>query len=117
MKHIVVSIVLFFVASFPAASKPVRPAPDANPLTLYPDPDVIPFIHRAFKLPLRVENPKDLAEACLFVSTDRGKSWNYVETVHSVSECFSFKTEDDGVFWFAFQIFNRGDPAPEKIGK
>jgi regulation of enolase protein 1 (concanavalin A-like superfamily) len=73
---------------------------------------------RRFAMPLLLTEPdKAKSERVrLFVSQDRGKSWQHVKDCKPTEELVRFTAEDDGLYWFALQVVGKdGNRKPAKL--
>jgi hypothetical protein len=67
---------------------------------------------RHFRIPFKVgPGAERLRELRLFVSTDRGLTWNQIDTALPSATEFRFRTERDGVFWFSVQTVDQNGQA------
>jgi hypothetical protein len=85
-----------------------------------PDPDAYSIHSRSFKIPLQVDPARadDISQITLFVSSDRGQTWQEVETVRPGKEFFRFVAPGEGPYWFTTQVVTKvGLRDPEDVSK
>jgi hypothetical protein len=64
--------------------------------------------YSSFKIPIKAGEGKDrLQQIQLFVSTDRGRTWQPAASVTADKTSFSFIAERDGLYWFTVQTRDR----------
>jgi hypothetical protein len=69
--------------------------------------DLVYSRFRVFKIPFTTgPGQQRLKQLQLFVSTDRGKTWQPSATAHPDHKYFQFMTDHDGVFWFTVQTLD-----------
>jgi PDZ domain len=81
-------------------------------------PDVVEIQYRTIGIPFYVEPGKQNDIECLrlFVSQDRGKTWQRQAECKPNEKHFHFVAPDDGLYWFAMQIVGKnGAPEPAKV--
>ncbi len=77
----------------------------------------------AFGLPFAIEDANNrFVEVQLYVSRDRGQSWQFYGRQPTDARSFPFQSSGDGEYWFAIRTLDRdrqllpsGDMAPEQI--
>jgi hypothetical protein len=99
------------------------PLPAGNPTasTLPPAAAVVPIEYtkqKAFAIPFHISRPERISEepieVQLYVSGDRGASWQLYRTVDPVKQQFMFRAANDGEFWFLVRTLDRsGQVRPE----
>ena len=80
--------------------------------------DVTEIQTRRFALPIRykADQKSKIERVRLFVSQDRGKSWQHEKDYKPTAEQLKFTAPDDGLYWFALQIvFKDGKSEPAKL--
>jgi hypothetical protein len=69
--------------------------------------DLVYSRFRVFKIPFAAgPGQQRLKQLQLFVSTDRGKTWEPSATASPVQKYFQFMTDRDGLFWFTVQTLD-----------
>ena len=66
----------------------------------------------AFRIPFNITDPamlQQIAEVHLYVSADRGLSWEYAGATAPNQMAFPFRADHDGEFWFAVRTRDRQD--------
>jgi hypothetical protein len=68
--------------------------------------DVVVTSARALSLPIsiRPDQRNALRQVYLFVSTDRGRTWEKAGTIPPTSNAFQFNAPADGLYWFQVQV-------------
>jgi hypothetical protein len=80
--------------------------------------DVVEIQTRSIAIPVFVEPAKqhDIESLRLFISQDRGKTWERQAECEPNQKQFTFTAPDDGLYWFAIQIVPKnGTPEPAKV--
>lgn len=62
---------------------------------------------RTFNIPFSTDNDPRVVDVLLYVSTDEGKSYNYVDAVRPAAHKFFFSARQDGCYWFIVQTKDR----------
>jgi hypothetical protein len=82
-------------------------------------PDPVPFNQRGFRIPIEFPQPgrrAEIRELILYVSADRGKTWNQEQLVTPDRDHFLFTAPQDGEFWFRVVTVNsQGKQEPENV--
>lgn len=97
---------VFLIGPWPALGQSVRPArPATGPL-----PEPVYTNQTAFRIPFRYD-PQELArigakEIRLFVSVDRGQTWQHVQSVAPTTRHFDYRVLSDGEYWFAVRTLD-----------
>jgi hypothetical protein len=84
---------------------------EAAPTSPKLDADEVLVKLRSFRLPFSIR-PEDQARikwVVLYISTDRGKSWELYTRVTPDKGAFLVDVERDGSYWFAVQVIDNGD--------
>lgn len=79
---------------------------------------------KGFSIPFQMRQPQtdtsQFIEAQLYLSTDRGRTWQFYGKQSTDENEFPFTAEGDGEYWFSIKVLNRdrqlvpaGDPVPE----
>lgn len=93
-------------AAMTAASTPPNlPAPTATPAV----PDAIYWKQQLFLIPYKWPGASDPAIAravYLFVSRDRGASWQKISDAKPEVKAFNYRAEGDGEYWFAVRTLD-----------
>ncbi len=66
--------------------------------------DVAHINMRSFQIPIRVEDPRDVAQLLLFVSRDQGRSWEIASTVGPEKKAFDHLANADGMLYFSIAV-------------
>jgi hypothetical protein len=80
--------------------------------------DLVYFNQRAMKIPIDIEpaRRREVKEFILYVSADRGKSWDPSAREAPDKEFFAFRAPADGEYWFRIAAKNlQGRQEPENI--
>jgi hypothetical protein len=80
--------------------------------------DVVYFNQRAMKIPIDIEpaRRREVKEFVLYVSADRGRSWDPSTREAPDKEYFAFRAPADGEYWFRIAAINaQGKQEPENI--
>jgi hypothetical protein len=68
----------------------------------------VPELHKvpgpAFLIPCKVTAADAVAEVQLWVSADRGKSWQLYESITPATDAFTFVAKKPGEYWFAPRV-------------
>jgi len=86
-------------------------------LSPFIDKDVHVIDYHSFELPLQIPKNKiaEFPKMNIFVSSDKGRSWELHDTYTSDTKEFSFASGKDGTFWFAVQFIRKnGSVSPEQ---
>lgn len=81
-------------------------------------PDEWPMNQRSFQIPIRFDPQKraELKELDLYVSHDRGQTWNLAGRAKPENEYFPFTANEDGPYWFTMAVVDaRGRQEPADI--
>jgi hypothetical protein len=88
-------------------SKPIKPI--AVPVKAKAKPVVFEIKKREFNIPIKIS--KDRQEAIenliLWVSSNKGEIWSEAARITPDTDHFTFKAEEDGLYWFAVGILNK----------
>ena len=79
-------------------------------------PDVQPMNQKAFQIPIRFDAQKraEIRELQLWVSHDKGQTWNEAAQARPDQDHFDYAVTEDGPYWFTMVIIDqkgRADPA------
>jgi beta-lactamase regulating signal transducer with metallopeptidase domain len=85
----------------------VRPKKTGEAPAVAPRGEVMYVNRRTFQIPIRVQRAEDIREVALYVSRDRGKSWQAIAKVAPKDQSFSFDAPADGEYWFTLQMQTR----------
>jgi hypothetical protein len=80
--------------------------------------DVVYFNQRGMKIPIDIEpaRRREIKELILYVSADRGKSWDRHASEAPDKEFFTFRASADGEYWFRIAAINvQGKQEPENV--
>jgi hypothetical protein len=83
-------------------------------------PEATPMNQRSFKIPFRVraERQGDIDRVILYVSRDRGASWEMRDQATPDRKEFQYTAPADGVYWFTVAVRNRrGEEEPRDVSK
>lgn len=92
-------------------------------LTLVPGQlpeDVWATNKRTFRIPIDIQPQRrqEIRQLFLYVSTDKGKSWEQYQAVPPSSNGFTFNAKQDGEYWFRAAAINRqGNQEPDNLYK
>lgn len=77
-------------------------------LALAPGGEPVPELHKvpgpAFLIPCKVQLADQVAEVHLYVSADRGKTWQLYEEITPDKQAFTFVAKKAGEYWFAPRV-------------
>lgn len=63
---------------------------------------------RGFGVPFNINaDSSEFIEVHLYVTKDKGQSWQFYDRQQTDGEEFAFRAEDDGEYWFALKTLNR----------
>ena len=84
-------------------------------------PDVQPMNQKAFQIPIRFDAQKraEIRELQLWVSHDKGQTWNEAAQARPDQDHFDYAVTEDGPYWFTMVIIDqkgRADPAERLHG-
>jgi hypothetical protein len=82
------------------------------------DNDEIVTAHKSFRIPMPVPMAirDEVKEKHLYVSKNKGKTWQLVERVGPAEETFSCKVTEDGLYWFQGQLLMKdGSLHPKEV--
>lgn len=67
--------------------------------------------HSTFTIPIEVAPDKKdmIRELYLFVSTDRGRTWQKIQTAKPTDQSFTFRAQTDGEYWFTLAYVDKND--------
>jgi hypothetical protein len=93
---------------------------DARAVAASAAPEPIAMRQSMFAIPFRIDQANDptrqVAEAQLYVSTDRGAHWRLYAKAQPTQQHFLFRAGADGEYWFAIRTVDRsGQARPEMI--
>src|SRR5262249_32832390 len=81
--------------------------------------DVWPMKDRSFQIPIRVTRPAETKNLVLYVSHDRGQTWEVAAHSAPDKKAFDFVAPEDGPYWFSVAVVdfqNRQTPAHPRQG-
>ncbi|QDU64681.1 Ser-Thr-rich glycosyl-phosphatidyl-inositol-anchored membrane family protein [Planctomycetes bacterium Pan216] len=84
----------------------------------YAEDDLVHLRQPVFKIPVQVAPNKArlIKELRLFVSTDLGQTWQMIETADPSRKSFTFRSQEDGEYWFSLVYVDRkGRAEPENV--
>ena len=82
--------------------------------------DVVPFTQRDVKIPIQVQPARraEIKELILYVSEDRGQTWQQVASATPDKDSFAFYAPQDGEYWFSVTVVDQQGrqqpPSPHK---
>jgi hypothetical protein len=80
--------------------------------------DVLECPAQSFAMPLRLapEVQGKVRQIRVFVSQDRGKTWEHYKDYKPAAEKVTYHAPEDGLYWFALQlVFNDGNRDPVEV--
>ena len=83
-----------------------------------PPSDVQPMNNKAFQIPIRFDPQKrsEIRELQLWVSHDKGQTWNEAAQARPDQDHFDYAVTEDGPYWFTMVIIDqKGRPDPPNI--
>ena len=101
-------LALAAVLAAPSIAPPARAAPmlqSAEPRQTFSDSP-------SFRIPFNIQDPatlEQIAEVHLYVSADRGLSWQHVGKTSPNQLAFPYRASHDGEYWFAVRTRDRQD--------
>ncbi|MFO0948152.1 MAG: hypothetical protein U1D30_19900 [Planctomycetota bacterium] len=71
--------------------------------------DVVYLKQPVFQIPIQIASSRvaEITELHLFVSTDRGQTWQKVRTAKPSQQAFTFRAQADGEYWFSLAYVDR----------
>ncbi|HRE99638.1 MAG TPA: hypothetical protein PLI18_03910 [Pirellulaceae bacterium] len=88
----------------PPVGQPAAQPVEASPVSFFPK--------RSFSMPVTVHD-RDALELRLFVSADRGQSWNLHSRSRPDVRSLSFEAPQDGEYWFALHTITSANASQE----
>lgn len=73
---------------------------------------------RSYRIPINVQPARrsEIREMILFVSADKGKSWQQQSVIHPDKDGFVFHAQSDGEYWMRVAVVNQqGKQEPENL--
>ncbi len=81
-----------------------------------PRGEVMYVNRRTFQIPIRVRRAENIREVVLYVSRDRGRTWEVAANVAVTDQAVSFDAPADGDYWFKVQVRTRdGQSTPADV--
>ena len=116
---VIVLALVFSVFALSAAGAPQYASQSGNPAPSVPR--VISTSMTGFGVPFSINDPDNrFIEVHLYVSKDRGQTWQYHDRTHPQETQFPYQSKNDGEYWFALKTLDRdrklnpdGEPQPE----
>lgn len=71
--------------------------------------DIVYLKQPVFQIPIQIASARvaDITELHLYVSTDRGQTWQKVRTAKPSQQAFTFRAQADGEYWFSLAYVDR----------
>jgi RNA polymerase sigma factor (sigma-70 family) len=91
-------------AASPSVTEPAPPAPASREHILHSQ--------RNFRLPFELRDRPQLVDGVrLYVSRDKGQTWENVAEIAADAGSFAYSAPCDGYYWFAAEVIRRNQPA------